>query len=51
MKADSVLFDIKETVGMNSRKPFHFDSGNYSSVNDVVLQNCIRRMNALNGTV
>ncbi len=49
-----ILFEMKKSdwlSGDNSRKSFNFDSGNYSSVSDSVLQNIIRRMNAINGTV
>lgn len=52
--SSSVLFETKNSDWMNdakSRKAFNFDSGNYAAVADEVLQNCIRRMNALNGTV
>ncbi len=50
----SILFEMKNSDLLNgdtSRKSYNFDSGNYSSVSDSVLQNCIKRMNALNGTV
>ncbi len=53
-EAASILFETKQSDLLNgdtSRKSFDFESGNYSSVSDSVLQNCIGRMNALNGTV
>lgn len=53
-ESESILFGMKESGELNggvSRKSFNFDCGNYSSVSDSVLQNCIERINALNGTV
>jgi anaerobic magnesium-protoporphyrin IX monomethyl ester cyclase len=53
-EAASILFEMKKSdwlSGYTSRKSFNFDSGNYSLVSDSVLQNCIGRMNTLNGIV